>query len=188
MLVPRTLLLTAVLSATVFAAEQTPRTRPSEWATPIVNTTLGNCFRVSDDLYRCEQPEEKHIPQLRALGIRAILNLRRYHTDPQGLEKAGFSLLIRKMEADELTLADLVAGLKLFRDAPKPVIVHCWHGSDRTGSLVAAYRIVFQNWTREAALDELRNGGFGYHESWFPNIIKLFETLDVEALRKQVNG
>jgi protein tyrosine phosphatase (PTP) superfamily phosphohydrolase (DUF442 family) len=186
MRVPRALLLIAALSAAGAFAEPAARLRPAEWATPIINTTLGNCYRVSDDLYRCEQPNEKDIPQLRALGIRAILNLRHYHADPKGLEKAGFALFARRMEADELTLDDLVAGLRLFRDAPKPVIVHCWHGSDRTGSLVAAYRIVFQNWTREAALDELRNGGFGYHESWFPNIIKLFETLDVDALRKRV--
>jgi tyrosine-protein phosphatase SIW14 len=72
------------------------------------------------------------------------------------------------------------------RDAPKPVLVHCWHGSDRTGSVVAAYRIVFQNWTPAAALDELRHGGFGYHEKWFPNIITLFETLDADALRQRV--
>jgi tyrosine-protein phosphatase SIW14 len=185
---PRALWLAAALgAANAFAAEPAPRSRPLHWAVQIINTTLENCYRVSDDLYRCEQPTEKDIAHLRALGIRSILNLRRYNTDPKSLEKAGFALLIQRMEADDLTVEDLVSGLRLLRGAPKPVIVHCWHGSDRTGSLVAAYRIVFQNWTREAALDELRNGGFGYHESWFPNIIKLFETLDVEALRRRVN-
>ncbi|MEO5960743.1 MAG: tyrosine-protein phosphatase [Opitutaceae bacterium] len=176
----------ALIATIASAAELTPRPRPLHWAVPIINSTLENCYRVSDDLYRCEQPEEKDIPHLRQLGIRSILNLRRHNTDPKTLEKAGFSLLLQRMEADDLTVADLVAGLRLLRDAPKPVLVHCWHGSDRTGSLVAAYRIAFQDWTREAALDELRYGGFGFHESWFPNIVKLFETLDVEALRRRV--
>lgn len=170
------------------AAEPAPRTRPLHWAVPLINTTLENGYRVSDDLYRCEQPTEKDVADLRSLGIRSILNLRRYNTDPKSLERAGFALLLQRMEADDLTVDDLIAALRLFRDAPKPVIVHCWHGSDRTGSVVAAYRIVFQNWTREAALDELRHGGFGYHEKWFPNIIKLFETIDVEALRRRVNN
>ena len=102
--------------------------------------------------------------------------------------QAGFTLLVQRMEADDLTIDDLVSGLRLLRDAPKPVLVHCWHGSDRTGSLVAAYRIVFQDWTREAALDELRHGGFGYHERWFPNIIKLFEALDPAELRRRVKA
>jgi tyrosine-protein phosphatase SIW14 len=178
----------ALTAAIASAAEPAPRPRPLHWATPIINTTLENCYRVSADLYRCEQPDEKDIPHLRELGIRSILNLRRYNTDPKALERAGFTLLLQRMEADDLTVDDLVAGLRLLRDAPKPVLVHCWHGSDRTGSLVAAYRIVFQDWTREAALDELRYGGFGYHESWFPNIVKLFETLDVEALRRRVKA
>jgi protein tyrosine/serine phosphatase len=65
-------------------------------------------------------------------------------------------------------------------------MVHCWHGSDRTGSVVAAYRIVFEGWTTAAALDELRHGGFGYHERWFPNIVELFETLDADELRQRV--
>lgn len=168
------------------AATAAPRERPDNWATPLISTSLENCYRVSDELYRCEQPDEKDIADLRTLGVRSILNLRRWNTDPKALEKSGFKLLVQRMEADDLTVDDLVAALRQFRAAPKPVMVHCWHGSDRTGSVVAAYRIVFQNWTPAAALDELRHGGFGYHEKWFPNVIKLFETLDPAALRKRV--
>ncbi|HEY8994349.1 MAG TPA: hypothetical protein VIM71_06800 [Lacunisphaera sp.] len=169
-----------------FAAEAAPRERPANWAAPVINTTLGNCYRVSADLYRCEQPDKKDIPDLKALGIRSILNLRRWNSDPKAFEQAGFVPLLQRMEADDLTADDLVAALRLFRNAPKPAIVHCWHGSDRTGSIVAAYRIVFQNWTPAAALDELRHGGFGYHERSFPNIIRLFETLDADVLRQRV--
>ena len=163
-----------------------PRLRPLNWATPVINSTLQNCYRVSDDLYRCEQPEERNIADLRALGIRSILNLRRYNTDPVTLERAGFSLLLQRMEADDLTIDDLVNALRRFRDAPKPVLVHCWHGSDRTGSVVAAYRIVFQEWTPEAAVDEFRHGGFGYHERWFPNLLKLLGSIDAKELRRRV--
>lgn len=181
------LLCLVLATGNAFAAESpAPRERPAHWGTPIINTTLENCYRVGADLLRCEQPTEKDIPHLRALGVKTILNLRRYNTDPKALERAGFVLVVQRMEADDLTVDDLVAALKVFADAPKPVMVHCWHGSDRTGSFVAAYRIVHQNWTREAALDELRHGGYGYHEKWFPNIIRLFETLDVEALRQRV--
>lgn len=163
-----------------------PRERPASWAAPVINSTLENCYRVSSELYRCEQPDKKDIPSLQALGIRSILNLRRWNTDPKALEQAGFTLLLQRMEADDLTIDDLVAGLRQIRHAPKPVMLHCWHGSDRTGSIIAAYRIVFQGWTPAAALDELRFGGFGYHEKTFPNIITLFETLDAAELRRRV--
>jgi protein tyrosine/serine phosphatase len=163
-----------------------PRERPAEWAVPIINATLENCYRVSAEFYRCEQPDAKDIPTLQALGIKSILNLRRYNSDSSSLERAGFKLLLQRMEADDLTVDDLVAGLRQIKEAPKPVLLHCWHGSDRTGSIVAAYRIVFQGWTPAAALDELRFGGYGYHEKTFPNIITLFETLDAGKLRERV--
>lgn len=179
-------LLIAVFPPVFAAAPSAPRERPDHWASPVINSTLENCYRVSADLYRCEQPKKKDIADLNALGVRSILNLRRWNTDPKALQAAGFNLLVQRMEADDLTVEDLVAALRLIRDAPKPVMLHCWHGSDRTGSVVAAYRIVFQNWPPDAALDELRYGGFGYHESWFPNIIALFESIDADALRKRV--
>lgn len=175
-----------LLVASVFAATPAPRERPATWAAPVINTSLENLYRVSADLYRCEQPEKKDIPDLKAIGIQSILNLRRYNSDPKALTEAGFVPLLQRMEADDLVAEDLVAALRIIRDAPKPVLVHCWHGSDRTGSVVAAYRIVFQNWTPAAALDELRFGGYGYHEKTFPNIIALFEQLDATDVRKRV--
>lgn len=174
------------LTVPVFATAPAPRERPVNWAAPVINTSLENLYRVSADLYRCEQPEKKDIPDLKTLGVQPILNLRRYNSDPKALAAAGFVPLLQRMEADDLTANDLVAALRLIKDAPKPVLVHCWHGSDRTGSVVAAYRIVFQGWTPAAALDELRFGGFGYHERTFPNIIRLFESLDADLLRQRV--
>jgi protein tyrosine phosphatase (PTP) superfamily phosphohydrolase (DUF442 family) len=180
------LLLSLVAAGGLNAAEPGPRPRPAEWAVPIINVSIENCYRVSDDLYRCSQPETKDAAALKALGVRSILSLRNYHSNPRELESSGFVLLAEPMKAGKLTIDDLVAALRQFRDAPKPVMVHCWHGSDRTGSIVAAYRIVFQNWTPAAALDELRHGNYGYHEKWFPNIITLFETLDAAELRRRV--
>ncbi|HEY5550848.1 MAG TPA: dual specificity protein phosphatase family protein [Opitutaceae bacterium] len=183
---PFRLLALLSLACVALTAAAAPRERPTNWAAPVIGTTLENCFRVSDELYRCEQPGTKDIADLSALGVRSILNLRRYHSNEKSLEKAGFTMLTERLEADDLTVDDLVAALRQIREAPKPVMVHCWHGSDRTGSVVAAYRIVFQGWTTDDALDELRHGGFGYHERWFPNIVVLFETLDANELHRRV--
>lgn len=182
----RPLFLFLLLLNVAGAVRAVPRERPADWAAQVINSTLENCYRVSDEVYRCEQPGKNDIADLKALKVRSILNLRHYHTDSKVFEQAGFQLLLQRMEADELTVDDLVAALRLLRAAPKPVMVHCWHGSDRTGSVVAAYRIVFQNWPPAAALDELRHGGFGYHEKSFPNIITLFETLNAADLRQRV--
>ncbi len=182
-LLPIFLLLAAVAHVGVAAG---PRERPAQWAVPLISTSLENCYRVSAELYRCEQPDKKDIPDLQALGIHSIFNLRQYHTDSKAFEQAGFKLFLHRIDTDDINVDDLVVTLRQFRTAPKPVMVHCWHGSDRTGSVVAAYRIVFQDWTPAAALDELRHGGYGYHEKTFPNIMTLFETLDAAKLRQRV--
>ena len=70
---------------------------------------------------------------------------------------------------------------------PGPVLVHCWHGADRTGMVVALYRMVEQGWTREAAIEEMLEGGYGYHSVW-KDIITFLETVDVEALRRALRS
>ncbi|MBI5767445.1 MAG: dual specificity protein phosphatase family protein [Verrucomicrobia bacterium] len=183
---------TALASVTLVASEPAPapsraRVRPAEWAAPVIETTLDNCYRVSPELFRCEQPAKRDTADLQALGIRTLLNLRQYHTDSADFARAGLTLAAEQMAAGKVSTDQLVAALRKFRAAPKPVLVHCWHGSDRTGAFVAAYRMVFQHWTPAAAIDELRRGGYGFHETAFPNLVPLLESLDVEAVRRRVN-
>ena len=67
----------------------------------------------------------------------------------------------------------------------QPVLVHCQHGSDRTGTMVAIYRIVYQGWTKSQATDEMINGGFGFHPMW-QNLLRYIEKLDVDKIKEQV--
>lgn len=170
----------------MLAAADTIRERPTNWATPLIHSTINNLYKVSDDLFRAEQPQKKDIPDLKKLKIKTLFNLREYHDDDTFFRQNGMDLIHLKLSAGTLTAADMIAALKLLRKAEKPVLVHCWHGSDRTGFVVAGYRIVFQNWTREAAIEELRLGGFGYHSAVYPNIIKTLGELDVEAAKRSV--
>jgi len=164
----------------------TPRERPLTWAHPFIHTKIGNLHKVSDDLFRSEQPVKSGVEDLKSLKIHTLLNLREYHDDDEFFKQNGFVLVHYKMSAGGAKVTDLIAALKLFKDAEKPVLVHCWHGSDRTGLIVAGYRLVFQNWSREDAIEEFRLGGFGYHEKIYPNIVKLLETMDIEAVKKSV--
>jgi len=66
-----------------------------------------------------------------------------------------------------------------------PFLIHCQHGSDRTGLMIAMYRIIYQNWSKDEALDEMVNGGFGYHSIW-RNIISYLKKVDIESLKKQI--
>ncbi|HEX7917405.1 hypothetical protein [Rudaea sp.] len=46
------------------------------------------------------------------------------------------------------------------------MLIHCWHGADRTGVVCAAYRMVVQGWSKADARAEMFDGGFGYHAVW----------------------
>ena len=64
------------------------------------------------------------------------------------------------------------------------VLVHCQHGADRTGLLVAVYRVVVQGWSKERAIDEMTNGGFGFHPVW-KNLVAYLRHLDVARIRAE---
>ena len=68
---------------------------------------------------------------------------------------------------------------------PPPVLVHCQHGADRTGTMCAVYRIAVDGWTKKEAIREMRDGGFNFHEVW-QNLPRWIEDLDVESIRRDV--
>jgi protein tyrosine/serine phosphatase len=178
--------ITAVmLAGFCWCAASEPRVRPAEWAQPVIASTLDNCFRVSDDLFRSAQPGRADLPDLQALGIKSVITLRSFHFD-DAFEQNGLHVIKHPMSAGSVSVSDLVAVLRQFRVAEKPVLIHCWHGSDRTGFIVAGYRMVFQNWLRESAIEELRLGGFGYHEKSYPDITKTLREMDLAAVKKAV--
>lgn len=89
------------------------------------------------------------------------------------------------METGEIKTAQVVEALRIIRNADGPIVIHCWHGADRTGLISALYRIVFQGWTKEEAIDELMHGGFGYHPI-YKSGPEYIEKADIDTIKKQV--
>jgi tyrosine-protein phosphatase SIW14 len=178
-----TLLLVLLSVTTLYAA--TPQTRPETWAQPIETTSLKNFYKLDDHVYRSAQPDEKGFEYLKTMGIRNILNLRDYHNDDSGTKTPGMNLFRVPMDAGTIKTVDVVAALRFIKRAEGPVLIHCWHGSDRTGTISAFYRIAFLNWPKEDAINELVQGGFGYH-SIYKNIPDFIRQADIKVIRQQV--
>jgi len=169
-----------------FSAIAELRVRPSQWATPIIGSELDNLYQVDSHLFRSEQPDEEDFDALASFGIQEVLNLREYHSDKNEVAELKLDLTLHhlRLRTSKVTQKDIIKALAIIKKSKKPILVHCWHGSDRTGAVVAAYRIIFNQWSKIQAIDELVNGGYGYHARVYPNIIHLIDSLDIDAIKK----
>lgn len=176
-----------VLLAACVTGSNVEPARPTAWAQPVSGGGVDNWYRVSSDLFRCAQPSADGMRSLQAYGIASVVNLREHHSDAD--EVAGSDLLLIEipLKAHDLNHERLVEVLAALRAAPKPLAVHCWHGSDRTGAVVAGWRVAVEGWTPKAALDEMVSGGFG-HSFLFRNLRNLIGDLDAERLRADLRA
>ncbi len=149
-------------------------------------SSVKNLHRVSNDLYRSAQPDKKDMKSLENFGIKTIINLRLRCDDKQEIK--GTSLVQKhiKIKTSKMTYDNMVEAMRAFDKAEKPALVHCRRGSDRTGCFVACYRIAYENWPKQQALDSFLTDGLGYYEHLFPNLRQFVEELDIDQFKKDV--
>ena len=131
---------------------------------------LPNFSKVSERLYRGGQPKSGGVKKLAEIGIKTIINLRGtdeltraeeaeakaagivYFNIPMpGLSRPTHEQISRVME---------IVG----NQESGPVFIHCKRGSDRTGTVVAVYRISRDGWTADKALTEAKRFGLSWME------------------------
>jgi protein tyrosine/serine phosphatase len=187
-------LLTLCISPAVFA--DTPA-RPANWASSVAGVEgLGNLFQVSPELYRSKQPSPQALKNILAgkpfvdggAPVHTIVELLATR-DVDG-EVLGDSSAVHhewlKFSPFSPKDQDVLTFLRIVTDkASQPVLVHCAQGSDRTGMMVAIYRIVVQGWSKEDALKEMVDGGYGFHSFW-QDLVRYVQKLDVDALKMQL--
>ncbi len=153
----------------------------------INSVNFRNLYKINDSVYRSEQPNKNGMCELESLGIKTILNLRNCKDDINEIKDTHLILKHIPINTWRFSYDDIVNALAVLGKSRKPILVHCLHGSDRTGAIVAAYRMTFENWSKEDAIAEFKEEKFGYHEKWFPNILDVLQSLDIEALKSDVN-
>jgi protein tyrosine/serine phosphatase len=170
--------------------------RPENWASPVAAIPgLPNLHRVNTSLYRSAQPSKEgfvflgtHVSLANGdRPINTVVSLRAFDDDaPLVPASSGLRLEQIRFKTWHPENADVVKFLRVATTAAlQPVLVHCQHGSDRTGTMVAIYRIAFESWTKVQATDEMINGGFGFHPMW-QNLRHHIEKLDVDAIKAEV--
>jgi tyrosine-protein phosphatase SIW14 len=125
--------------------------------------------KISDVLFRGAQPSAQGLAELKKLGITTVVDLRGNRGPVASERREVESLGMRFIDIPVLgwsapSNAQVAEFLGLFKDDPRQkVFVHCYYGEDRSGVMVAAYRIAQQNWTADQAVAEMYSFGFHYH-------------------------
>ena len=173
------------LCSCVHTAQRPQGQRDASWAEPCQIEGVGNCFRLEEGLYRSEQPTRKGFANLEKEGINNLLSLR---SSPDNLLACATMLRCHNVPmnafcVDEEALVEVLSVMVAARN--RPLVVHCYHGADRTGLVCAAYRIVVQGWPKEKAIDEMLCGGYGFH-GLFTNIVGYLNKMKVEEIRRRL--
>ena len=119
---------------------------------------------VTPTLYRGAQPRKHGFETLARMGIRIVVDLRgdrrgeRREVNRLGMEYVPMhwecSFPKDRIFAQFLTLIQKNPGKKIF--------VHCRVGDDRTGMMIAAYRMAEEGWSAKQAMKEMEKYGFSF--------------------------
>lgn len=147
---------------------------------------IANFGRITPTLWRGAQPSERGLENLAKLGVVRIINLRmpddvipaeastarRLGVDYENVPLPGLSAPDAMAVARVLALIDSAGG---------PVFIHCQHGADRTGTIIACYRIRHDGWTADAALAEAKRYGMSEWEFGMKDFVRHFPAVAVSG-------
>jgi tyrosine-protein phosphatase SIW14 len=136
--------------------------------------------KVNDFLYRGGQPKGEGLEELKKFRIDTVVDLRGelqgvIESERRGAESLGMRFVSLPGSGwanpkDE----EIAQFFELILERPRRTIfIHCWLGGDRSGMFIAAYRIAFEGWSTEQAIQEMR--AFHYLQFWHPNMARWVE-------------
>ena len=137
---------------------------------------LSNFHQVNPQLYRGAQPHADGLQKLKSMGVKTIVNLRTPSTlsRAEGEEARRLGLRYFNVPLPGLSQPkdEQVQRVLDIINTPEnqPVFVHCHHGEDRTGTIIACYRITHDGWTGEQAKSEAEKYGM----SWLQRAMKKY--------------
>ena len=148
---------------------------------------IKNFSQVDDHVYRGAQPTDEGFNYLAKIGVKTVVDLRE-HDDRSLAEEhlvtaAGMEYVNVPMTGlTPPTEAEITKILALLEDyTTGPVFVHCQRGADRTGAVIAAYRIDHDHWDSARALSEAKSLGMSFFQFPRQRYILTFQPRTLEA-------
>jgi tyrosine-protein phosphatase SIW14 len=151
---------------------------------------LPNFHRVSASLYRGGQPGPGGIARLASLGFNTIISLRQSNEGTRSDEAESrarglryYSVPLSQFDRPEREQISRI--LALIADPMNgKVFVHCHYGRDRTGTVIACYRIAHDGWSSAEAKSEAKRHGLSMLQFRMKDFISDFASERVEKRAK----
>ncbi len=140
---------------------------------------VWNFGKVNEKVFRGAEPNEAGMQSLKEKGAKSIIDLRspseiwrgeKIAAEARGMVYTNVPLRGLGAPSDE----QVATILSLIDNLPSPVFIHCQHGCDRTGTVIACYRIAREQWSAESALAEAKRYGLSDFERGMKKYIQQF--------------
>lgn len=181
---PGALVIASVATALLFGCSA-PKPLADACPSPLSPAIANSCVATPGALWRGAKPDAPGAAALVSLGVRTVVNLELVHDDRDAFRLARPStsgsasidyFRIGDWEPNVVIAPALLDShvadfLAIVRTQARPIYVHCRSGQNRTGVMIAAYRVMIEGASIESAIGEMG----GYRGVWF--------TQDAEYLR-----
>jgi len=142
---------------------------------------------LNEHIYRGGAPSPIALEELQALGVKVVIDLRNKGdgTIAESVQVHNLGLKyvnvpLGAWSAPKRAQLEVILPY-LFRSEAQPVFIHCRRGKDRTGTVIACYRIQHDNWTNRRALEEAEKYGISFAERSMRAYILHFTPLTLPA-------
>lgn len=148
---------------------------------------IHNFYKVDEHVYRGAQPTDEGLRYLAKIGVKTVIDLRGAGEGRQNEESVVSAAGMKYINVPMTGLtppsdSEITRILSLLEDsAAGPVFVHCQRGADRTGAVIASYRIDHDKWDNARALKEAMANGMSFFQLPRQSFIRTFQPRAIEA-------
>jgi hypothetical protein len=178
---PLSILLVIPLSIATSAPPQTDHADVTPSKSFAAQRTMGqhlkaegipNFGQVTPTLYRGGQPSAEGFEKIAHMGIDIVVDTGRSKRDQTLIKSLGMAYVSLPWYCPFPKDEVFARFMKVTRENPgKKIFVHCRLGDDRTGMMIAAYRMGQQGWTAKEAMQEMHEFGYrGVHHLMCPGL------------------
>jgi len=150
------------------------------WSANVDVVGIPNFHQVNEHVFRGGQPAAEAWQSLAELGVKTVIDLRREDehstaSEARAVEAAHMNYVNIPMNGAVAPTNEQIAKVLALLDTQDSVFVHCRRGADRTGAVIACYRIAHDGWERRRALVEAKSFGMRWTQVGLKRYIMGFQ-------------